>query len=89
MNGLVTACDVETHLWHRIIDALVADGWTVIEKYDNFDMGIDYDRVVLAKDGEQIEFTWDNWTEGEIKCSSARLKEIEASYNIALRVSGP
>jgi hypothetical protein len=87
MNDLVVASDVETDLWHRIIDTLIAEGWVVIEKYDNFDVGIDYDRVVLGKDGERIEFTWDNWTEGEIKCASGRLKEIESSHKIILRVS--
>jgi hypothetical protein len=86
VSGLVTACDIETDRWNKIIETHIANGWTVIEKYDQFDAGIDYDRVVLEKNSERIEFTWDNWTEGEIKCSPGRLKEIESSHNIVFRV---
>lgn len=46
-------------------------------KYDNFDAGIDFDFLILGKDGEEILFGWDNWVEGEIKCSEDRMKNIE------------
>jgi hypothetical protein len=75
---MVTAKDIETDLWHNIIDLLTKDDWKIIDKYDNMDVGIDYDSVRLKKGEEEILFEWTNWFEGEIKCNTIeRLRQIE------------
>ena len=85
MSEFVNAVDIPTDLWNDIITRLVAGGWNVIEKYDNFDAGIDYDSLILEKDGERIEFEWTNWTEGELRCTAARLDAIEGLIGQRLR----
>lgn len=72
-----TATGIETNLWNGLIKKLVADEWKVANKYDNSDAGIDFDFVILNKEGEEILFAWDNWFEGEIQCSKQRMFEME------------
>jgi hypothetical protein len=84
MENKVKAKYIKTEIWHDIIDMLVENQWRVVEKYDGFDVGIDYNRVVLEKDNEKIEFTWDNWTEGEILCLENRLSDIEKKTGLVL-----
>jgi hypothetical protein len=74
---MVLAKDIETALWNKIIQLLEGDNWTVIYQYDGIDAGIDYNSYTLKKGAEEIKFEWTNWDEGEIKCTSDRLKEIE------------
>jgi hypothetical protein len=72
--GLIS--DVKTETWNQLITHFEREGWEVIFNYDNFDKGIDYNAVTLQKGEEKIEFTWDNWTEGEIRGSDIMLNEI-------------
>ena len=58
-------------------------------KYDNFDAGIDFDFVILKRDGEEILFGWDNWFEGEIQCSEQRMIEIEKIANQKFKKGNP
>lgn len=83
------AININTDTWNRILQLLIDDHWEVAYKYDEFDAGIDFDLVLLEKDGEQILFGWDNWVEGEIKCSAARIKAISELANVSLSVGEP
>ena len=74
---MITAINIETEKWNRVIALLVNEGWAVLNNYDAFDAGIDFDLVVLAKDDEKVFFGWDNWVEGEIKCSEQMMRHIE------------
>jgi hypothetical protein len=58
------AINIETTLFDKIIQDLKKEGWRVKKEYYGFDKGIDYDFLVLKKDGNIIEFTWDNYGEG-------------------------
>ena len=78
---MVVATNIKTDLWNRVIELLINGGWTVTYKYDGFDAGIDSDFVILEKGNEEILFGWDNWFEGEIKCTADRMKVIEAMVN--------
>lgn len=86
---MITVIDIKTELWNDIIEMLMNDQWSVIYKYDAFDAGIDFDLIVLEKQGEQILFGWDNWLEGEMQCSKTRLKEIESIMKLDLKVGQP
>lgn len=63
------AVNINTDDWNKIISDLVNDGWKITSKYDGFDKGIDFDFLILRNGFEMIYFGWDNWLEGEIKCS--------------------
>ncbi|MGD1847904.1 MAG: hypothetical protein ACFB10_21120 [Salibacteraceae bacterium] len=80
-SPIVTATDITTDVWVQVIKKLVAEAWKVTYKYDNFDAGIDYDFVILEKDGEEILFGWDNWFEGEVQSSEPKMIEIEQMMN--------
>ncbi len=82
---MTTAIDIDTAVWNKIIAGLVAEGWKTIYKYDGFDAGIDFDYITLEKDGEQISFGWDNWSEGEITCSPERMEKIEHATGIKFK----
>jgi len=75
---MITAINIETEKWNQIMALLVKEEWKVAYKYDAFDAGIDFDLVMLTKAGEKVFFGWDNWVEGEIKCSEQVMREIEA-----------
>lgn len=74
---MVVAKYIPTDLWHKAIDALIANDWEVTYAYDGMDAGIDYNCIKLQKEAEEIVFEWTNWDEGEIKSTPDRLKEIE------------
>ncbi len=75
---------IETELWHRIMDDLRGSGFTEIYWYSGMDAGIDYSRYDLKSqaDGELIVFEWDNWTEGEVKATAARLEALREKYKL-------
>lgn len=77
MSANETVIHIETAIWEKAIALLKGEGWIVVDEYFNFDKGIDFDRIVLEKDGERIIFAWDNWFEGEIYCSADRMRMIE------------
>ncbi|MBX2898158.1 MAG: hypothetical protein KF775_00820 [Cyclobacteriaceae bacterium] len=78
---------IKTELWNRIIDDLLQAGWSITRKYDGFDAGIDYNAFVLEKDDLKIEFTWDNWFEGEIKCEPQLSETLGLKYAVAFNDS--
>lgn len=84
-----TATGIDTNLWSELIKKLVANQWVVTCKYDNFDAGVDFDFLILKRDGEEILFGWDNWFEGEIQCSEERMGEIEEIANQKLKKGEP
>ena len=76
------ATDIKTENWNRIIQGLIDDDWKLKMKYDGFDAGIDFDFLVLKKKQDKIEFSWDNWVEGEIKCSEELMKMLENKFDL-------
>jgi hypothetical protein len=86
---MIIATDIETSLWNRILEHLIAEGWSVSYKYDNYDAGIDSDFVILQKEQEEILFGWDNWFEGEIQASESHVKSIEENFRIQFNYGEP
>lgn len=78
------ATNIKTELWNDIVHQLINNNWTCTFKYDNFDAGIDSDFIILEKEQEEILFGWDNWFEGEIKCTEQRMREIENLVDVNL-----
>ncbi|GGG34085.1 hypothetical protein GCM10011344_38530 [Dokdonia pacifica] len=76
-----TAIYIKTELWNQLIQYHIKEGWKVTYRYDNFDVGIDFDLVILEKNGEEILFGWDNWVEGELQCATHRMTEIEKQFD--------
>jgi hypothetical protein len=76
--------NIETGLWHRIIDELKASGYRETYMYGGMDAGIDYSRYELTNEAgdELIVFEWDNWTEGEIKAAAPRLEALRERYRL-------
>ena len=81
--------DVKTELWNAIIQHCLSDGWCVTHEYDGFDKGIDHDFLLLTKGGQEILFGWDNWFEGEIKCSMQLKAELEERFKVNLKMGEP
>lgn len=86
---MITLTNIETSLWNKTIDLLKYDHWVETYRYDGFDAGIDFDFVVLEKDGEEVLFGWDNWVEGEIQCSELQMKIIESLLVKSLKKGKP
>ncbi|GAB3829140.1 hypothetical protein [Pontibacter rugosus] len=86
---MITAINIETNLWNRIINLLKFTNWVETYRYDEFDAGIDFDFAVLENDGEEVLFGWDNWVEGEIHCSESRMKKIESLVGEILKKGEP
>lgn len=74
--------NIETSLWNQIINDLVSDGWVISSQYDNFDKGIDFNSKTLRKGKVKIDFEWDNWEEGVIKCKESEIEYIEKLVGI-------
>ena len=83
------ATSVDTTKWYSIIKSLKENGWKVVTEYTLFDKGIDFDLYELTKNGEKIQFAWDNWFEGEIKCSEERLNKLESKFKIKFKYGEP
>ncbi len=76
--------EIETGLWHRIIEDLESRGFEAVYRYDNFDVGIDFDRVELRDPagGGLVVFEWDNWTEGEVTAAPELLGALREKYGL-------
>jgi hypothetical protein len=76
--------NVETELWHHIIEDLEAAGFEEVYRYEGMDAGIDYGRFDLMNraDNELVVFEWDNWSEGEIKAAPSRLEALREKYQL-------
>ena len=83
------ATNIKTEDWNRIISGLKSENWKVESKYDEFDAGIDFDFLILKKNTEEIIFGWDNWVEGEIKCSDKLMSELRSKFNIDFTFGQP
>jgi hypothetical protein len=81
--------DVKTELWNAIIKYCKSDGWRVAHEYDDFDKGIDHDFLLLVKDDQEVLFGWDNWFEGEIKCSPQLQAEFEQRFKVTFKMGEP
>lgn len=86
---MVIATNIKTDKWNEIIQILKKEGWKTTYKYDNFDAGIDFDFIRLERKGEKILLAWDNWFEGEIKCTSKQLEELENQIEYELKLGKP
>ncbi|RAV98943.1 hypothetical protein [Pseudochryseolinea flava] len=86
---MITAINIETEQWNRIIEILIRDQWNVVYKYDAFDAGIDFDLIVMHKGNDEILLGWDNWLEGEIKCSEEIMRYIEVMINSKFYIGDP
>lgn len=83
------AINIKTEDWNRIITGLVNDDWKMKSKYDGFDAGIDFDFLILTKGFKKITFGWDNWLEGEIKCSDKLFDELTKKFAIEFTYGEP
>jgi hypothetical protein len=88
-NKLKIATNIKTEDWNRIISGLKTESWTVDSKYNEFDAGIDFDFLVLKKNNEEIIFGWDNWVEGEIKCSDRLMNELSTKFKMDFTFGQP
>jgi hypothetical protein len=79
---LKIAENIDTHKWNLIRNTLESEGWLVVNEYINFDKGIDFDSYKLKKGNEIIILEWDNWIEGEIKCSEKLLKFLKQKFQL-------
>ncbi|WP_161889463.1 hypothetical protein [Pontibacter russatus] len=86
---MVTVTNVETLLWNKIISLLKSDNWGEAYRYDGFDARVDFDFIILEKEGEEVLFGWDNWIEGEIQCSERSIKTIETLIGKTLKKGKP
>lgn len=75
--------------YREVVAHLTADQWQVTNAYDNFDAGIDFDFIILEKEGEEILMGWDNWFEGELGCSPALLEQIEMLVHSTFKIAEP
>lgn len=77
--------NIQTEMWHQIIEDLKAAGFEEIYQYGGMDAGIDYNRYDLKNqaDDELIVFEWDNWSEGEIKATPSRLEALREKYQLS------
>lgn len=89
MNDSLVITDVKTDLWNELIKRSANDGWRIVHEYNNFDKGIDHDLLILTKGDEMMFFAWDNWFEGEVKCSAERQQELEQQFNLQFKVGDP
>jgi hypothetical protein len=80
------AINIKTEDWNNIITNLLNENWKVKSKYDGFDAGIDFDFLIMTKDFKYILFGWDNFTEGEIKCSQKLFEYISKKNNKKLAI---
>ena len=75
--------NVETRVWHRIIEDLAASGFVKVYEYGGADAGIDYSRYDLMDGGETLVFEWDNWSEGSVEGTPSRLEAIREKYRLS------
>jgi hypothetical protein len=76
------AINIKTEDWNNIITNLLNENWKVKSKYDGFDAGIDFDFLIMTKDFKYILFGWDNFAEGEIKCSQKLFEYLSKKNQI-------
>ena len=82
VSASATLKKIKTELFNKITEDLIEKGWIKIAEYDGPDAWIDYGRLILEKDGIQIDFEWDNWDEGEICADTSTISTLREEYGI-------
>ena len=85
----VIATGIDTHNWYQLLDRLKADGWQVAFSYEEFDKAVDFDFYIFKKGSDKIIMGWDNWMEGEIKCSPSVMDKLSQRYVLSLSFGKP
>ena len=68
--------------FYRMIADLSAEQWKVVSEYAGFDKGIDYDLVVLKKQGVTLKLKWVLYLDGSIQGPDAPLEELRERYGL-------
>jgi len=74
--------NIPTETFHRMVDDLKADGWTLVEEYDNMDAWIDYGRLKFEKGGLAVVCEWTNWDEGSVEAPPDILRALARPYGL-------
>lgn len=76
--------DINTELGNRILTHLVDAGWRVEYEYpeSTIDKGIDFDAYTLVREGQKLDFEWDNWDEWQICGSPSAILGICSAFSI-------
>lgn len=80
--GLKIVQDIPTEEFNRILECFLQNGWAKTYEYDGFDAWIDYGKVKLAKEGRELKFEWDNWSEGEISGKADDIDLIASKHGL-------
>lgn len=84
------ATDIDTNKWNEIVASLQKNGWIDDRKYlEIHDKRIEEGYYDLRKNKEKIVLAWTNWSEGEIKCSTSRMRKLEIEFNIQFHFGRP
>lgn len=82
--GYATIKDIPTDQFNDLIKRKIDNGWKKTYTYDGFDAWIDYGKVKLKKDGINLTFEWDNWTEGSVEGPARKIKELATQNNFTV-----
>ena len=83
------AINIKTDDWNKIINGLVKDGWRITSKYEGYDRGIDFDFLILRNGSDKVFFGWENWLEGEIKCSDRIFTHLAKRFDMDFTFGKP
>lgn len=75
------ATGIKTELWFLIVEYLKNENWSIVNEYNLFDKGIDFDLYEFKKNNDKILMAWDNWMEGELKCTDENFMKLEKYFN--------
>jgi hypothetical protein len=78
----MTATDIKTDTFNRIVKDFRSEGWKKIEEYDNIDAWIDYGMVRLKKGSVVLRFEWTNWEEGSVEGPEDIVQAIRSNYDL-------
>jgi len=78
----MTATDIKTDTFHRIVKDFRSEGWKKIEEDDNIDAWIDYGMVRLKKGNLVLKFEWTNWEEGSVEGPDDVVEAIRSTYDL-------
>ncbi len=81
-SASVTLKNIKTELFNKIAENLIERGWVKVAQYDGLDAWIDYGRLIIEKDGVQIDFEWNNWEEGEISSDVHTISSLRNEYGL-------
>ncbi len=73
---------IPTDTFYQMLADLGTEQWKTVSEYAGFDKGIDYDLVVLKRQGIKLKFEWDNWFEGNVKGPDILVQELRERYRL-------